>query len=134
MLYALGILICYELPECLESLDYILWWWVPIDELLLFETTDWEAIADCSPDTLLSSQCSPGVSELSLEDTKAKTPKRRGRGTFSYKKKELYSDLLSDSSVGDEIEDQDVCHASERNTEKSHGKLLVFNNSKSCCQ
>ncbi|KAF4371033.1 hypothetical protein G4B88_002962 [Cannabis sativa] len=70
---------------------------------------DWEAIAERSPDELLSSQCLPGVSKISLEATKPKTPtpKRRGRGTFSYKKDELYSDNLSDKSVIDDLEDGD---------------------------
>ncbi|XP_060965992.1 uncharacterized protein LOC133034693 [Cannabis sativa] len=82
---------------------------------------DWEAIAERSPDELLSSQCLPGVSKISLEATKPKTPtpKRRGRGTFSYKKDELYSDNLSDKSVIDDLEDGDVSHSSERNTEKT---------------
>ncbi|POO01389.1 Nucleotide-binding alpha-beta plait domain containing protein [Trema orientale] len=78
---------------------------------------DWEAIAERSPDELLSSQCLPGVSKLSLEDTKPKTPKRRGRGTFSYKKDELYSDNLSDKSVTDNLDDEGVSCSSERNSD-----------------
>ncbi|PON50899.1 Nucleotide-binding alpha-beta plait domain containing protein [Parasponia andersonii] len=78
---------------------------------------DWEAIAERSPDELLSSQCLPGISKLSLEDTKPKTPKRRGRGTFSYKKDELYSDNLSDKSVMDNLDDEGVSHSSERNSD-----------------
>ncbi|XP_062082480.1 uncharacterized protein LOC133788869 isoform X2 [Humulus lupulus] len=80
---------------------------------------DWEAIAERSPDELLSSQCLPGVSKLSLEtaNPKTATPKRRGRGTFSYKKDELYSDNLSDKSVIDNLEDGDDSHSTERNTE-----------------
>lgn len=80
-------------------------------------STDWEAIAERSPDELLSSQCLRGVSKLSLEDNKPKAPKRRGRGTFSYKKDELYSDNLSDKSIIDNLEDEDVSHSSERSTE-----------------
>ncbi|KAL5574576.1 hypothetical protein UlMin_016275 [Ulmus minor] len=76
---------------------------------------DWEAIADCSPDELLS------VSKLSLETTtKAQAPKRRGRGTFSYKKQELYSDHLSDKTIIDNTEDEDVCHSTEPSTEIKH--------------
>ncbi|ONH94906.1 hypothetical protein PRUPE_7G038700 [Prunus persica] len=71
---------------------------------------DWEAIADREPDELLSSQVLPEVSKLSLEDTKGQTPKRRGRGTFSYKKDELYSDQIPDKLIIDMREDEDVCH------------------------
>lgn len=74
---------------------------------------DWEAIADRAPDELLSPQCLPGVSELSLQDTKVQPPKRRGRGTFSYKKPELYSDQLSDKSIINDAEGEDVCHNAE---------------------
>ena len=66
-----------------------------------------------------------GVLKLSLEDTKPKTPKRRGRGTFSYKKEELYSDNLSDKSIIDNLEDEDVSYSSERNAEIRPRKLLV---------
>ncbi|PQM32564.1 coiled-coil domain-containing protein R3HCC1L isoform X1 [Prunus yedoensis var. nudiflora] len=71
---------------------------------------DWEAIADREPDELLSSQVLPEVSKLSLEDTKVQTPKRRGRGTFSYKKDELYSDQIPDKLIIDTQEDEDGCH------------------------
>ncbi|XP_021804368.1 coiled-coil domain-containing protein R3HCC1L isoform X1 [Prunus avium] len=71
---------------------------------------DWEAIADREPDELLSSQVLPEVSKLSLEDTKVQTPKRRGRGTFSYKKDELYSDQIPDKLIIDMREDEDGCH------------------------
>ncbi|KAI4322479.1 hypothetical protein L6164_022171 [Bauhinia variegata] len=57
---------------------------------------DWEAIADRAPDEILS-----GVLDLKLENTKSQTPKRRGRGTFSYEKHELHSDRLLDKSVID---------------------------------
>ncbi|KAK1589433.1 hypothetical protein Q3G72_034011 [Acer saccharum] len=91
---------------------------------------DWEAIADCAPDQLLSSQCLPEVSNLSLEDNKVQTsnkvqtPKRRGRGTFSYKKNELYSDRLSDNSVAvvEDTEDDVVGQDSERCTELRNSK------------
>ncbi|KAL0287904.1 UNVERIFIED_CONTAM: hypothetical protein Sradi_7114700, partial [Sesamum radiatum] len=60
---------------------------------------DWEAIADRSPEELLPSQSLAGVSELSLEDSKAPVIRRRGRGTFSYNKQGLYSDNQSDEPV-----------------------------------
>lgn len=56
----------------------------------------WEAIADSAPNKLLHSKGLPEVSKLSVEDKKSTAPKRRGRGTFSYKKHELYSDQLQD--------------------------------------
>lgn len=83
---------------------------------------DWESIADRTPDELLSSQSLPEVSlssqslpevsKLSLEDTKVQTPKRRGRGTFSFKKHELYSDQVSDKLIvdNDTPDDENVSH------------------------
>lgn len=78
------------------------------DALPCKETSDddWEAIADRDPVELLSPQCVPGVSNLSLEDTKDQTTKRRGRGTFSYKKQGLYSDQQSCGSIFDGSEDE----------------------------
>jgi len=71
-------------------------------------------MADRAPDELLSSQCLPGVSEPLMQDTKVEAPdtkvqapKQRGRGTFSYKKHELYSDQLSDKSIINDAEDED---------------------------
>ncbi|KAE8037596.1 hypothetical protein FH972_010172 [Carpinus fangiana] len=81
---------------------------------------DWEAIADLAPDELRLSQCLPGVSQLSLTDTKVQTPKRRGRGTFSYNKHELYSDQLSDKAIIDNSEDEDVCHDSKGDADKKY--------------
>ena len=72
-------------------------------------------MADREPDELLStvsSDCLAGVSNLKLETTKSPTPKRRGRGTFSYEKQELYSDQLPDSSVVD-VEDEETDGSSE---------------------
>ncbi|KAK8596066.1 hypothetical protein V6N13_000724 [Hibiscus sabdariffa] len=80
---------------------------------------DWEAIADREPNELLSSECLPGVSKLSLEDGKAEAPKRRGRGTFSYKKSELYSDQLSDMSAPEDTENEDACKQPEIKTVES---------------
>lgn len=103
-----------------------------------WKTTDWEAIADRAPDELLSSQCLPEVSELSLEDTKVQAPKRRGRGTFSYKRLELYSDQTSNGPI---IHDSDetASHASKETTEIRHCKPIIsfhcfnFSHLKSYC-
>ncbi|XP_073146168.1 uncharacterized protein [Henckelia pumila] len=65
---------------------------------------DWEAIADRAPEELFTAESLPGVSELSLEDSKVQIAKRRGRGTFSYKKQGLYSDNQSDETVSDDPE------------------------------
>ncbi|KAA8544355.1 hypothetical protein F0562_022377 [Nyssa sinensis] len=78
---------------------------------------DWEAIADCAPDELLSPGCLPGISKLSPKETKVQTPKRRGRGTFSYRKHGLYSDQQSDGSIIDDSENDNVCHRSEGDEE-----------------
>ncbi|KAL2932707.1 Coiled-coil domain-containing protein R3HCC1L [Bienertia sinuspersici] len=71
---------------------------------------DWEAIVDRAPDELLSPQCLPEVSHLSLHETevKKKVPNRRGRGTFTYKKQGLYSDEQGNDSVGLYTSDQIV--------------------------
>ncbi|XVE59661.1 hypothetical protein DITRI_Ditri05aG0063700 [Diplodiscus trichospermus] len=69
---------------------------------------DWEAIADREPNVILSSDCLPGVSNISLEDSKVEAPKRRGRGTFSYRKSKLYSDQRSDFSASEDTENEDV--------------------------
>lgn len=78
------------------------------DPMVSCKFTDWEAVADRAPDELFSTQCLPGVSNLSLKDTKVQTPKRRGRGTFSYRKKGLYSDQQSDEPAIDNLEDEVV--------------------------
>lgn len=82
---------------------------------ILYNITDWEAMADRSADELLpsvSAQCLSGVSDLKLESTKSQTPKRRGRGTFSYDTYELYSDQILDNSVIDE-KDEETQHTAE---------------------
>lgn len=101
-------------------------------------TADWESIADRTPDELLSSQSLPEVSlssqslpevsKLSLEDTKVQTPKRRGRGTFSYKKHELYSDQVSDKLIvdNDTPDDENVSHNLEGDPKVIKCELLVF--------
>lgn len=84
--------------------------------------TDWEAIADSAPDQLLPSV----ISKVSLDDSKVQKPKRRGRGTFSYKKNEFYSDRLSDNDVVED-EKEGVCLNSEIPTQSKNSKTLVFN-------
>ncbi|XP_057748778.1 uncharacterized protein LOC130967785 [Arachis stenosperma] len=78
---------------------------------------DWEAMADRKPDELLptvSSDCIAGVSNLKLENSKSPAPKRRGRGTFSYEKHELYSDQLRDSSVDDVEDEGSHCNSEDK--------------------
>ncbi|XP_057484541.1 uncharacterized protein LOC130770914 isoform X1 [Actinidia eriantha] len=87
-----------------------------------FPDDDWEAIADRPPEELLSPQCLPEVSTLSLENTKFQTPKRRGRGSFSYTTHGLYSDQQSNGSVVDCSENEAVCHRSEEDTQISNLK------------
>ncbi|KAF5751686.1 coiled-coil domain-containing protein R3HCC1L isoform X2 [Tripterygium wilfordii] len=83
---------------------------------------DWEAIADRDPEELLSSQCLPGVSNLTLEETKSQTPKRRGRGTFAYTKHELYSEQPVDYSILDDVNTESVSSLKEENTPLKHSK------------
>ncbi|KAJ4826816.1 hypothetical protein Tsubulata_016036 [Turnera subulata] len=83
---------------------------------------DWEDIADRAPNELLSSQCLPSPSNVSLEVSKGQTPKRRGRGQFSYKKQELYSDSPLDRHFDDDAEDEDSCGRKQQNTESKHSK------------
>ncbi|KAL6499717.1 hypothetical protein OROGR_027627 [Orobanche gracilis] len=81
------------------------------------EDDDWEAIVDRAPEELLSSQCLPGISKLSLEDSKAqKSTRRRGRGRFAFKKQGLYSDNQSDEPVFDDSESDSVSR--DENSEK----------------
>lgn len=93
--------------------------------MLFLKTTDWETIADRAPNELLSPPSLPDVSTLSMEDNKAQITKRRGRGTFSYQKEELYSDRQSEGSTLDDTRDEAVCHDSEEKTEIRHCKLVV---------
>ncbi|XP_010651654.1 uncharacterized protein LOC100242804 isoform X1 [Vitis vinifera] len=83
---------------------------------------DWETIADRAPNELLSPPSLPDVSTLSMEDNKAQITKRRGRGTFSYQKEELYSDRQSEGSTLDDTRDEAVCHDSEEKTEIRHSR------------
>ncbi|KAL0370227.1 UNVERIFIED_CONTAM: hypothetical protein Sangu_0340800 [Sesamum angustifolium] len=75
---------------------------------------DWEAIADRDPEELLSSQSLPGVSKLSLEDSKSQGLRRRGRGTFYYDKQGMYSDNQSDEPDMDDSESSSVADAEDQ--------------------
>ncbi|KAL0418361.1 UNVERIFIED_CONTAM: hypothetical protein Sradi_1249600 [Sesamum radiatum] len=75
---------------------------------------DWEAIADRDPEELLSSQSLPGVSKLSLEDSKSQGLRRRGRGTFYYDKQGMYSDNQSDEPDIDDSESSSVADAEDQ--------------------
>lgn len=69
---------------------------------------DWEAIADLAPDELLSPspQSLPEVAKLSIKDSEIQVPRRRGRGTFTYKKQGLYSDQQSDDTIAYDSPDE----------------------------
>ncbi|RWR83654.1 Growth inhibition and differentiation-related protein 88 like [Cinnamomum micranthum f. kanehirae] len=67
---------------------------------------DWEAIADLASNELLPPQVEAGVSNITLEDIKVQAPKRRGRGSFLYKKNGLYSDQAADGAPIDNSEDE----------------------------
>lgn len=85
---------------------------------------DWEAIADREPNDLLvvPSECLSELSKLSVEDKRPHGPKRRGRGTFSYRNHELYSDQLSDDLAIDEENDEHSQVNSEENAVDKHCK------------
>ncbi|KAK4753737.1 hypothetical protein SAY87_001841 [Trapa incisa] len=81
---------------------------------------DWEAMADREPNDLLpvSSECLSELSKLSVEDKKSPGPKRRGRGTFSYRNRELYSDQLSDDFATDEEKEDSTLNSEENTVDK----------------
>ncbi|KAG6792551.1 hypothetical protein POTOM_001703 [Populus tomentosa] len=93
----------------------------PRDDVSPCSDDDWEAIADHAPDELLSPQSLPSVSNICLEDAKAQTSKRRGRGPFTYKKHELYSDRQSDATLVDDVDDEDLGRSTQ-NTELTNSK------------
>ncbi|XXG62517.1 hypothetical protein AAC387_Pa05g0858 [Persea americana] len=70
------------------------------------DNDDWEAIADLASNELLPPQVEAGVSNITLEDAKVQAPKRRGRGSFLYKKNGLYSDQAADGAPIDNSEDE----------------------------
>lgn len=49
------------------------------------------------------------MSKLSVEERKEEGPKRRGRGTFTYKKDVMYSDRDFCKSRFHDVGDDDVC-------------------------
>uniref|UniRef100_A0A7N0V1N2 Uncharacterized protein n=1 Tax=Kalanchoe fedtschenkoi TaxID=63787 RepID=A0A7N0V1N2_KALFE len=104
---------------------------------------DWEAIADLPPEKLLAPQVPPKLVSHTLENHTVKAPKRRGRGTFSYKKEKLYSDQVSCSSCPagslevDGVESDDHSQNSDLNSCMfvMHSTNLVFVcvRTRNCC-
>ncbi|PIA54322.1 hypothetical protein AQUCO_00900696v1 [Aquilegia coerulea] len=83
---------------------------------------DWEAVADRGSIQVISPQIDEEISKLILDDTKSKTPKRRGRGSFLYKKNGLYSDQEPSDAVSCTSEDEDSHHKSEEKMEKPNSR------------
>lgn len=92
----------------------------------LLEIADWETIADRAPEELLPLQGLPEVSKLSLENTKIQTPKRRGRGKFSYTTHGLYGDQQSNGFV-DYSENEAVCNSSEGDAQERNCTSSIRN-------
>lgn len=61
------------------------------------------------------------MSKLSVEEHK-----RRGRGTFTYKKDVMYSDRDFCKSRFDDVGDDDVCRGSEKTDGSLKCKLLLL--------
>ncbi|CAN1247624.1 hypothetical protein LINPERPRIM_LOCUS6409 [Linum perenne] len=80
---------------------------------------DWEAVADRESCELLPANSPPSVSKTANKDKVDIKPKRRGRGTFSYKKNRLYSDQQSDGSVSDDSENEKCCNGSHDSSQFS---------------
>lgn len=87
---------------------------------------DWEAVADCAPDELLSPRKLPKISELTQEDNQVKGLKRRGRGTFLYGKDTLYSELKSDDSDDEEHKAESPSPAGDTKITDCMPSLLCF--------
>ncbi|CAE6114234.1 unnamed protein product [Arabidopsis arenosa] len=83
---------------------------------------DWEALADLEPSKLLPVEELPEISKLSVEEPKVERPKRRGRGTFTYKRDAMYSDRDFSESRFDDSEDNDLSRDSEKNDESLKSK------------
>ncbi|XP_010454476.1 PREDICTED: coiled-coil domain-containing protein R3HCC1L isoform X2 [Camelina sativa] len=83
---------------------------------------DWEALADLEPSKLLHVEELPEISKLSVEEPKVQGPKRRGRGTFTYKRDVMYSDRDFCESRFDDLEDNDVSRDSEKTDEALKSK------------
>lgn len=86
--------------------------------------TDWEALADREPSTLLSAEELPQISKLSVEEPKVEGPKRRGRGTFTYNKDVMYSE----SRFEEDSKDNDVARGggSEKTDESLKGIKVIL--------
>lgn len=76
---------------------------------------------------MLSLQREPDEPKFSVRETEDQTIKRRGRGTFSYKKHDLYSDKLSDFSTVSDTNDEDAPHVLEGRKELKSGKNMSLN-------
>lgn len=81
---------------------------------------------------MLSTQDIADVSNITLKDKETQIIKRRGRGTFAYKKQGLYSDQQFDDPAIDISEDevgtddsQDTSHGSQ-DTEIRDCKSLIY--------
>ncbi|VVB16872.1 unnamed protein product [Arabis nemorensis] len=83
---------------------------------------DWEALADREPSKLLSVEELPEISKLSVEEPKVQGPKRRGRGTFTYKRDMMYSDRDFCESRFEDSEDNDMSRDSEKSDESLKSK------------
>uniref|UniRef100_A0A1J3I8N7 Coiled-coil domain-containing protein R3HCC1L n=1 Tax=Noccaea caerulescens TaxID=107243 RepID=A0A1J3I8N7_NOCCA len=80
---------------------------------------DWEALADCEPSELFSVEELPEISKLSVEEPKVEGPKRRGRGTFTYKRDTMYTDRDFGESRFEDSEDDDMSRGSEKTDDES---------------
>lgn len=75
----------------------------------------------------------PEISKLSVEEPKVEGPKRRGRGTFTYKRDTMYSDRDFGESRFEDSEDNDVSLGSEKTDESLKCKLLLIRSTISLC-
>ncbi|KAG2299978.1 hypothetical protein Bca52824_036450 [Brassica carinata] len=79
-----------------------------------------QALVDREPTTLLSVQELPQISKLSVEEPEVEGPKRRGRGTLTYKKDVMYSDRdLCKSRFEDGGDNDDLSRGSEKTDDES---------------
>lgn len=87
--------------------------------LIIIFLADWEALADLEPSKLLSVEELPEISKLSVLETKVQGPKRRGRGTFTYKRDVMYSDRDFHEPRSEGSEDNDLSRGSEKSSDES---------------
>ncbi|ESQ42170.1 hypothetical protein EUTSA_v10013868mg [Eutrema salsugineum] len=78
---------------------------------------DWEALADREPSKLISVEDLPEISKLSVEEPNVQGPKRRGRGTFTYKSDVMYGDRDFCKSKIEDSEDKNLSRGSEKTDE-----------------